>query len=303
MSLTLDQMVSDVRGKLNQFGTTRDQKCTFKGWTVDVSGNKVGLSLDDVPGAITNATVELGTEQVYVNSWDASSLLCDCPPWFRGVDGSPLDDAYPVGSVAIINPRWPWWAIAQEIVNGVNAIYPDLYAVKTVTIPFVQWQSKYLLPSDCDDVLQLKIDPYYPTWGVQREIWQFSVDELAADGNKYLHIVPRYLNGQNMYVTYRCAPTAFPGYVPTATWTSTGLPESASDLPILYAVSALIPSADAARTQSSTLVQSDANRYVQTGTAGTIGNHFDQQFQQRLETERVRLANKFNSHTRLTLNG
>lgn len=301
MTLTLDQMVADVRGKLNQFGTTRDQVCTFAGWVLS-GADKTGVLLDDVTGTITNASVELGTEQVYVESWDADSLIATCPPWFRSYAGSPANDSYPAGSMAIINPRWPWWGIAQEIVNGVNAIYPTIFAVKTVAITLVANQSKYVLPTDLDDVLTVKIDPGLPAIP-QKELWQFSVDELAADGLKYLHIVPRYRSGIQMYVTYRCAPTAFPTFDPAATWTSTGLPESASDLPILYAVSALIPSADAARTQSNTLVQSDANRYVQTGTAGTIGNHFDQLYVTRLAVEQRRLQDKFQTHVRLSLNG
>lgn len=302
---TLAQLVEQARGLLSQFGLNRPLRGTFKGWTLDQSGAKIGVQLGDVAvgASLNNVLVELGYELIYVTSYDPTTSTAICPPWFRGQNGTALNDTYPVGSPITIDPMWPYWDTAYAITEGISTLWPDLFAVKTTQVTSSAVAEKYVLPQDVYDVLNVKLE-LFGAAKAQRQIGTWTVDLSPVDGLKYLHIASIGVAGRPIYITY-----GTPAVVPdpaagSATWTSTGLPATAADLPVLYAVSKLLPAADAARTQSSSMEQSERIRLQPyTGAATATASAWRKQYVDRLEQERRKLLDHWPPRVHRSLNG
>ncbi|MFD9734417.1 hypothetical protein [Umezawaea sp. NPDC059074] len=296
-------MVERVRSNLNQNTTTFPQVGTFKGWVLNGS-NKVGVQLADIDVAdkLNHVIVELGHELVYVTSYDPTTGAATCPPWFRQRMGSPANDAFPPDSMVTIDPRWTWWSVAQAVVAGISACQPDLFAVKTTTLTTDVTVRRYLLPADVENILSLKVrlpgseDRELP-------VKRYSLDTKAADGNRYLHMAPVGMSGLPVYVTYRADPAPLSPSNPAGTWASTGLPATAEDIPVLWATATLLPAAEAARTQTASIEQSDRARFIQTGSATSVARVWTQQFQARLAQERHALLDTFSARPHFEMNG
>lgn len=280
---TWDQMVEQVRSNLMQHNT--DPTGTFKGWVLDGVGNKVGIKLADVtdPQAVTNSLVEIAPELVQVTSFDESSTVCTCPPWFRQRQGTPAADPA-VDTMVTVKPRWSWWQISKALVAGVNACEPDLFQVKTQTVTSSVTSRRYAVAADTEEILTIRLLTPGPA-NVELPIKRWSLDVKATDGNRYLHMDPIY-PGQPIRIKYRARAVVPDGTNPATTWASTGLPASAERLPVLYATASLLPAAEASRTQTSSVEQSTRARFIQSGSATAPARFWMQEFQQGLAQER-----------------
>src|SRR3954463_11696576 len=243
-------MVEKVRGTLHQYTTNRPILGTFTGWQ-GTAPNYTGIDLAGLAGQqkIVNALVELGHELVYVSTHAPVAGTTSCPPWFRQQWGSPANDSVAVNSMAIVNPQWPYHTVAQHVINGIANLYPSLFVPKAFTIVSETLTEHYEVPSDVAEIITVRceddVDPARP----QREVSRWTLQPLNPDGKKYLHMQEVYRSGLNIYVTYRAAPT-IPSITSDADWSTTGLPSTAMDLPVLWASVQLLPSADAAKSQT-----------------------------------------------------
>lgn len=302
---TLTQLVEQTRGLLNQFGTNKPMKGTFKGWQVDGSGNKIGVQLGDIAvgASLNNALVELGHELVYVTSYDPTTSTAICPPWFRMQGGSPANDAYPVNSVATVDPMWPYWDVANAVVDGIGTLFPDLFQVKNATLLSSAVLEKYVLPQDVFDILNVKLE-LFGAARAQRQIGTWTVDLMPADNLKYLHIASIGVSGRPIYVTY-AAPAVIPDPTAGATlWATTGLAPTAADLPVLHAASKLLLASDAARTQTASMEQSERIKLQPySGAATATAQAWRNQYKERLEVERRKLLDHWPPRVHRSLNG
>jgi hypothetical protein len=301
---TLGELVEQTLGQLNQYRTNRSQVATFTGWQTDGGGDKTGINMSGVPaGAIlTDAVVELDTELVYVSSHDPSNGSTVCPPWFRQQNGTPANDSFAVNSKVTIDPRWPRYHVAETVVAGINSLYPDLFGVKVTTLDSVSVNGNYEVPADCDGVLHVSIQNVAPGFE-ELVIREWSLDLHNPDGKRYLRIRPIHVAGHRIKLTYRAKPTIPVPATLSTTWASTGLPESAADLPVLYATSVLVSTAEAAKTQTSSVEQSDRSRFVQGGAANAASRRFTELFEQRLKAERRKLLTLYPPRVHKLLNG
>ncbi|GLY55332.1 hypothetical protein [Lentzea sp. NBRC 102530] len=297
---SFDQLVERVRADL--MGPASDQVCTFTDWMLDGS-DKVGVKLADMPAdQATRFLLELGPELVFVSSYEPQTGNTSCPSWFRQRQGSPANDSFPPGSMAIIDPRWSYWTIWQKLVAGVNACYPNLFAVKNVEFESEPYGERYLMPSDCESIADIRL--VYPGPGNhERPIQRSTLDVSNVDGNRYLFIPEVGIGGQTIRVTYRTRPVLPAPTAGSADFTTTGLPESAADLPELYAKAALMPTPDASRTQTSSIEQSERNKYVQAGSGSSLARLWMQMFSDRLQQERQKLEVLYPLRTSHRLNG
>jgi len=300
MAATLAQLVGRVRGNLDQFTTNRPTLCTFEGFT----GSPVtGIALSDMPPGqqITSALVELGHELVFVRSADPTTSSVVCPPWFRQQQGTPANDDYPVNSVAVINPTWPYWHVAQAVIDGISRLYPALFAVNQHTFTATALTERYALPLDVQGVLGVHLRNIGSP-AVRKPISRWTFQRTGPDGLPYLHVPSGWVS-HDIEVTYRAQPVApaVPG--PAWTWADSGLPDTASDLPVLYATSVLLPSAEAAKTQTKSIEQSDRNRFVGIGSANAASRRFEELFDHRLVTERRAQQAQYPPKLHRALNG
>lgn len=299
---TLPQLVEQARGYLHQYTTTRPVLATFTGWQ-GTAPNYTGINLAGLSGQqrIVNAVVELGHELVFVSSHDPTTSTTQCPPWFRNQQGSPSNDAYAVNSVAVVNPQWPYHQVAQHVINGISNLYPSLFQVKQTTLTTATLTERFLLPADVDEIIKVRVeDDLFPS-RPERELWKWTLDTKGPNGSRYLYVNEFYRSGMTIYVTYRAAPI-IPAVTSTAEFTATGLPSTASDLPVLWAVAQMLPAADAAKAQISTVEQSERNRFVQAGSANAASRRYHELYQTRLVEERRKLLDLYPPRIHRTFN-
>lgn len=302
---TLGEMVAQVQGHLNQYAVNRPATCTFEDWQLSGSA-KIGVKLKDVSNGdqLINALVELHTgELIHVSSYNSISRVATCPPWFRAQLGTPANDSVSLDSRAVIEPLWPLYSVAQKLVEGIHNLYPDLCVIKEsppLTSSLIN--GNYELPDDVDGIVSVTLEVPGSTQH-QFKLWQWSLDTSNPDGNKYLRTNPAIVGGRPIYVTYRAKPVVPAAADTAATWTSTGLPDSAMDLPVLYAVYTLIPAVDLAKTQVHSMEQSDRNRLVQGGAANSASRRYQEMYQSRLVAEKRKLRDRYPPRVHMQLNG
>lgn len=306
MPTTLGDLVNQVILGLNQFTTNRERSGTFKEWVLDGSSNKIGIKLDDVSlaGDMRNMLVELHTtEIVHVSTYDSASKIATCPSWFRAQLGTVSNDTVTANSRVSINPTWPKAHVLRTIGEGIKAIAEDIFVAKEVTLTSDPVKSNYDLGvTDAESILKVVIREIGPS-AQDVPLKEWTLDTLNSDGKKYLRVRPLGVAGRSIYVTYRATPVLPDPLALTTTWTSTGLPDSAQDLPVLYALMTLIPTADASKTQTSTVEQSERSRLVQAGSASASSRRYEQLFDRRLRDERRKLLDKFPPRFHKSFNG
>lgn len=290
---TLSDLVEQVVAELNQFTTNQERTGTFTGWQLDGALNKVGINLSDISSDLRNARVELASgEIVHVGNFSSSDSTTTCPAWFRGQMGTPQIDDVDEDTRVIVNPQWPRFQVARKIVEGINAINEDLFAVGETEITLQPIPSNYELPSDLDGILAVEIvvdgasEQHQP-------LKRWSLDSKNPDGKKYLRVEPLGLSSWPMRVTYRKVPTNLDPADLSSDWTNTGLPASATDLPGLYAKSQLILSPDAAKAQQQSVEQGERQRTLQGWSPTATSRRWQEIFAARLSDERRKLRDRY----------
>jgi hypothetical protein len=290
---TLNDLVEEVVGELVQFTTNQERTGTFTGWQLDDGLVKIGVNLADLSSDLRNARVELASgEIVHVGSFSSANGTSTCPPWFRGQMGSPQNDDVEENTRVIVNPQWPRYQVARKIVEGINAINEDLFAVDEVELTTQPVPSNYELPADLDGILEVEIVHIGPAKRHQ-PLKQWSLDSKNPDGLKFLRVEPLRRAGRPLRVTYRKVPvTLDPGDL-SADWSLTGLPVSAADLPVLYAKSQLILAADASKAQQQTVEQGERQRTLQGWSPTATSRRWQELFSARLADERRKLRDRY----------
>lgn len=290
---TLSDLVESVIADLNQFTTNQERTGTFTGWQVDGSMNKVGINLSDISSDLTNARVELASgEIVHVSSYSVTDETTICPAWCRAQMGSPANDTVTTGTRVVVNPQWPRYQVARRIVEGINAINQDLFAVAETELTTQPIPSNYELPDDLETILVVELVVDGPSERYQ-PLKQWSLDSKNPDGKKYLRVEPLGLAGWALRVTYRKTPVPLDPADLTQDWSLTGLPESATDLPQLFAKSMLILSADAAKAQQAGVEQGERQRTLQGWSPTATSRRWQELFASRLADERRKLRDRY----------
>jgi len=300
---TLGDLVEAVVSDLNQFTTNQERTGTFVGWLVDDALNKTGVQLADISSDLTNARVELASgELIHVTSYSLDGGTATCPPWFRAQMGTPLNDEVDENTRVVVNPQWPRYQVAKRLVDGIRALNADLFAVAETELTSQPLPSNYELPSDCVGILNVTIEEIGPS----RRQWpfnQWTLDTKNTDGKTYLRMDPLGIAGRTVRVTYRKAITVPDPADLTSDWTDTGLPESAADLPGLWAKAVLILSPEAARSQQQAVEQGERQRTLQGWSASAVSRRWQELYATRLDVERRKLRDLYPVHVHKELNG
>lgn len=289
---TLGDLAEEVIQDLRQYTTVQEETGTFVDWLRNDADAIVGVQLADVTSDQQNARVELSTgEVVHVSSYSVDGGTATCPPWFRAQLGTVANDTVPENSRVSINPIWTRYGVARKLIEGIHAITEDLFAVDEVNFTLLPQAANYELPADCQSVLNVTIEELGPSQS-HRPIHAWSVDTKNTDGKVYLRILPLGLSGWTMRVTYRKAPVIPEPSNLAATWASTGLPDSAADLPGLFAKAQLILSPEAARTAQASVEQGERSRALQGWSPTSSSRRYHELFASRLEVERRKLLDR-----------
>lgn len=286
---TLGDLVEAVIGDMRQYSTSLETTGTFVDWQYDDGMNIVGVQLADISSDLHNARVELATgEIVHVTSYSLDGSTATCPAWFRGQMGTVTNNTVPANSRVVINPTWTRQGVARKLIEGIEAISTELFAVAEVNLTTTPNASNYELPADCLSVLNVTLEDIGPTQQ-HKGLGTWSLDTKNSDGKVYLRILPIGLAGWTLRVTYRKAVTIPDVADFTTEWSDTGLPDSAQDLPGLFAKAQLILSPEAARTQQSSVEQGERSRALQGWSATSSSRRFQELYATRLADERRKL--------------
>jgi hypothetical protein len=294
MPLTFQQMIDKTISYLNGAWTNKPKHGTVTALTLTGSAINT-LTIESVDGLNTHrgpAIVEIDNSLIFCKTWDSNSGAAVVPPWGNGFEGSvglAVELAGLQSTKVIIDPLWPRWYVGLHLIDAMRSLYPKLYGVKVVTLTSETLKERYLVPSDCDEILSMKIEGYGTTQP-QREIKRRTLEVTNPDGLRYVSIMPIGVSSRPIIVRYRTKPVV-PADPKDIIWTyaTSLLPPSSEDVPCLRAAATLIQSSEVAKMQTYSVEQSDRSRFVQGGTGNSVSRRLQEMYEIRLAEEQQAL--------------
>ncbi|MGA0398206.1 MAG: hypothetical protein ACO3O3_13685, partial [Ilumatobacteraceae bacterium] len=105
-----------------------------------------------VPGVVAGATIEVGTELMYVFSVTSGAATVR-----RGYKGSEAS-SHAIGSLVTVNPKFPAYQILDALnheLRDLSSPQHGLFQIKTVEVTFNAAQDGYDLTGVTDDILSI----------------------------------------------------------------------------------------------------------------------------------------------------
>jgi hypothetical protein len=294
VSVTLADLVAEVESFTYSYFNDRDKVTSLTG---AISDTDLTLPLAEAH-LVDRGYVEIDYELIAVKSKNDSTGTVQVHPWGRGERGT-VAAAHASGARVAINPRFPRSWMRAEINTAVANLYPDLFAVATTTAnttsPAVL---TYPLPADAEGVLQVSVDTVGPTrlWQpVQRFWFNYTANTAEFPNGKSLTLLNGFTPGQTIQVVYR---KQFGELVSdTDTLAAIGCDDSWRDLIKLQVAARMIMALDSARLNSTTVEASNRANQVPVGSSVQIARQLLAQYNQRLESERQLLLNRYPTPT------
>jgi hypothetical protein len=208
---------------------------------LDASETVVGFESPSqvVPGVVAGATIEVGTELMYVFSVAASPS--GAATVMRGYKGSTAQ-AHAARSLVTVNPKFPAYQVLDALnheLSDMSSPQNSLFQMKTVDFTFNAAQDGYNLTGVTDDILSIyqvtysdpgseASEPTIPSYTLRRNR---DTDTFASGYALILH--GDAWPGQTVRVMYK---TGFTAATSASTALSTiGLHSSAYDVPVIGA--------------------------------------------------------------------
>lgn len=273
---TLTELVASISASMHSF-TGLQEQVTWLTAGCDASTTTLTVNSSDT---VMRGIAEIDDELVYVHTTSENTLTL--APFGRGYRGSTAA-AHSTNTEVRFDPAFPRVEIVKAIHQCVEAMFPTLYQIKTVELPYQATDLSHTLPSDVEQVLSVTAkalnDPH-DYWGPLNR-WDFDPNNTAGN---VLNVYGSMTSGATLRVVY----TAKFGTL-TTDFASAGLSESYADL-ILYSVAArMIRFLDPARLNLNTVENLSRAQVTQVGDAGRVANQMFAMYQTRLAEERKRL--------------
>src|SRR5210317_567134 len=201
------------------------------------------LPSSTVPGVVAGATIEVGTELMYVFSVTSGAATVR-----RGYKGSEAT-THTIGDLVTVNPKFPAYQILDALnheLRDLSSPQHGLFQIKTVEVTFNAAQDGYDLTGVTDDILSIYQVTYSDPGSEASEpsITNFSLRRdrnTASFASGYgLILHSDGWPGETVRVLYK---TGFPTLAgPSTALSTTGLHVEAYDLPALGAALRLMSS-------------------------------------------------------------
>jgi hypothetical protein len=286
-------MVNEVRNNLQGY-TLRQDRITYVanagGLTTTSSSVTVG-SADNLAKGI----IEIDDELMWIDSFNKSTNVLNIIPGFgRGYGGTTAAPHAQYAQVTLA-PTFPKITIKKAINDTIHSLYPKLWAVASTTFTFNASQTTYALPDDVENILYVS----WQTTGSSQE-W-LPVNKWRADGMANIATF-NTTNTINIYENIQPGRTVQVYYTTTANTLDantddfadvTGLPESSQDVVILGASYKLLSYIDAGRINLSSAEADLADSKIPSTAGAGASRYVFALFQQRLNEEALKLADKY----------
>ena len=303
MAVTYAQLVDRVKQQL--LGYTKDQ-ASVSYLTAPMTATDTAFTVD--PGtskALSRGLIEIDDELILANNFDYTSgtgmVLAGVNG--RGTAGT-VASTHATNAIVTSDPRFPRVRIKEAINDTINGTYPDLWVFGQYEFPYAAARYEYPVPTDVDDVYKVVVNTIGPSgvWFPAQQ-WRFNpmasttsgqVKPTPAPTGKSLQIYDRIVPGRNVRASYTKAPTTLS--VDADLFTTTGYPERYVDMIVYGAVWRLLPAYEAARLQQSGIESTERAPLVPTSAASQASQFFLALYTKRLEEERIRLQQLFESY-------
>lgn len=291
---TLQNLIDRVRQELSGFSQNQQQ---FTALGVNITNTQTSFNVADAT-QISRGTIEVDNQELMlVQSVDLPTNTITISSFGRGYN-STTANSHLAGAKIENSPIWPTVRITEAVNDAIRSVYPQLWAVNTVSIPKISVVYEYGLPADAEEIVSVQYQLIGPShvWRFARN-WRFVgqantlTGELGSSG-KALFIGDDIVPGRQIWVTYRKEPTELVNL--TDDFASvTGLPSTAQDVIVYGACMKLSPQLEGPRLSISSVEASERAQYVQPGSASKVSQYYGQLYLQRLEQEAGKLRDKF----------
>lgn len=213
------------------------------------------ISVNDA-SVVSRGFVQVGDEIMYVNSTNNIDNVLTLSPWGRGQRGT-VAATHDNLSRVMVSPLFPRYEIKRAINDTLNAMYPQIFAVKQYQFNYIAARTTYDIPDEAQNILAVTHSVIGPSkeWLPVRA-WQ--IDRVAnptafGDGTNFGHSLGIYspvVPGRPINVAYSARPTLF-DISPTAASqeysTTTKFPDYSEDVAIYGAAFRMVSFLDPSR--------------------------------------------------------
>lgn len=290
---TLSEMIDEVRSNLQGY-TLRQDRITYVantgGLTTTSSAIQVG-SADN----LAKGVIEIDDELIWIDNFNKSTNTLNVIPGFgRGYQGTTAAPHAQYAQVTLA-PTFPRISIKKAINDTINGLFPKLWAVSSYTFTFNASQTTYPLPDDVETILYIS----WQTTGSSQE-W-LPVNRWRSDGMANVATF-NTTNTVSIYDSVQPGRTVQVYYATEANTLDsstddfadvTGLPESSYDVVTLGAAYKLLSYLDAGRINLTSAEADFADSKLPSTAGAGASRYVFALFQQRLNDEALKLADKF----------
>lgn len=291
---TLSDLIIRVRRELAGFSQNQQQ---WSYLTAPISPSDTTLTIADAT-QVSRGLIEVdGLELMLVKNVNQQTNTLIIDPFARGWDGTTATSHSANASVEN-NPQWPAIRVKEAINDAIRSVYPDLWAVGTVSFPKISVVFEYSLPADAEEVIHVQNQLIGPShvWPFARS-WRFNGQADTATGQlgstgKSLYLGDDITPGRQILVTYQKEPTELANLSDDFA-TVTGLPASVQDVIVYAACMKLAPQLEGPRLTLNAVEASERAQYVQPGSASRVSQWFRELYHERLEQEARKLRDRY----------
>lgn len=289
MTTTYLDLVEEVYTNLSGYTLQQDRathllaNVTNAASTID---SPISLSLGSTEN-IGKGVIEIGDEQMWVDSYDRIANTATVAPFGRGYNNT-TKAAHTRGDKVTISPTFPRAAIKRAINDTVKAMGSVLYAVDRTEFTYQVPKNTYGFNDlNIRNLLSLSWQSTGPTkeWiPIRHWDWDVAADETVFGTNAQTITIGDYITpGRRVKVIYAKDPSIFTS--DTQTLTDLGFQESTKDVVVLGACYRLMMFLDPARSSmvSPQADEVDAKRTF--GSTTSVTKTLFQMYKQRLDEE------------------
>ena len=290
---TLAEMTDEIRTNLAGY-TLRQDRITYITNPGGISNTATSITIGSQSN-LAKGVIEIDDELIWIDTFDkATNNLTVAPGFGRGFQGTTAAPHAQYAQVTLA-PTFPRVSIKKAINDTINSFYPKLWAVSYTTFTFNASQTTYALPDDAEQILFMS----WQTTGSSQEwlpINRWRMDPMANaatfNTNNTVSIYENIQPGRTVQVWYTTEPNTLDASTDDYE-DVTGLPASTYDVTVLGASYRLLSYLDAGRINLSS-AEADLNDSKNPYNAGASSSRYIfALFQQRLQEEALKLADKF----------
>ena len=199
-------------------------------------------------------------------------------------------------------PLFPRYEIKKAINDTLNAMYPQVFAVKQYQFNYIAARTTYDIPDEAQHILSVThsvIGPSKEWLPVRHFRLDRQADPIIWNTGKTILIREGIIPGRTVHVVYTKVPSELQ-YDTDDFATTTGLEESAREVIILGAAYRTAMYLDLGRVPAATAEADAQQGNDPVGSAVNIGRAIQAQYQQRLAQEVRRLQEQYPQRTHYT---